>query len=144
MERDFIFFIPYKFTVLPLLRTYLCVDKNHLLNLNIFLSRSTVDHQKSMLNQPKAANMGSIPTCVLLTGVNLPDHGDLFFLLKKNLVENISPHVATVKSTAATNLKTLVLKTIAQLIRKVRFSFNSLFTSILDHIDRIIEKYYDF
>jgi hypothetical protein len=56
---------------------------------------------------------------VLLTGINLPDHGAMFSLLKKMLIKDISPHVATLNYASCPNLKTLVKQTVAQLIRKV-------------------------
>ena len=75
--------------------------------------RSAIEHRKSALME------GSIPTCVLLTGVNLPDHDDFFRLLRNNLVDKISVHVASLKSTECQNPKTLVMRTISQLIKKV-------------------------
>ena len=39
-----------------------------------------------------------LPTCALVTGVNLPDHDDLFKLIKKSMRQNVTEHVAMVKS----------------------------------------------
>ena len=49
-----------------------------------------------------------IPTCSLVTGVNMPDHKDLFKLLSKSLKKSVSEHVACVRSSECTTLKTLV------------------------------------
>ena len=49
-----------------------------------------------------------IPTCSLVTGVNMPDHQDLFKLLSKNLKKSVSEHVACVRSSECTTLKNLV------------------------------------
>ena len=58
-----------------------------------------------------------IPTCALLTGVNLPDHGDLFRLLALELQTRVSPHVASLKSKRdGVNLRSLVTSTVNQLI----------------------------
>ena len=58
-----------------------------------------------------------IPTCALLTGVNLPDHEDLFRLLVTELRSSISPHVAAIKSSAGgTTLRAMVQTTVAQLM----------------------------
>lgn len=58
-----------------------------------------------------------IPTCALLTGVNLPDHEDLFRLLVTELRATVSPHVAAIKSNAGGNtLRAMVQTTVAQLM----------------------------
>ena len=84
-------------------------------------------HQKYLVNRPSAYKDNSIPTCVLLTGINLPDHGAMFSLLKKMLTKDISPHVATLNYASCPNLKTLVKQTVVQLIKKVPLSFTSHF-----------------
>ena len=78
---------------------------------------------KCLVNQPTAYKENSIPTCVLLTGINLPDHGAMFSLLKKMLIKDISPHVATLNYASCPNLKTLVKQTVVQLIKKVQLAF---------------------
>lgn len=78
----------------------------------------TVVAQRSAIDAPTGLGAGSIPTCVLLTGVNLPDHNDMFCLLKKKLLAQVSPHVATIKSSASPNLKMLVLQTVKQLMKQ--------------------------
>ncbi len=60
-----------------------------------------------------------IPTCALVTGVNLPDHDDLFKLIRKELKTKISPHVAMVRSADVNNLKAMVKRLVLGL-HKVR------------------------
>ena len=60
-------------------------------------------------------NKNILPTCALVTGVNLPDHKDLFKILTKGIKKNASNHVARVKSAECGTLKILVKKIILQL-----------------------------
>ena len=55
-----------------------------------------------------------IPTCSLVTGVNLPDHKDLFKLLSKMLKKSVSDHVACIRSSECSTLKTLVKRMTSQ------------------------------
>merc|ERR1712018_781732 len=56
-----------------------------------------------------------LPTCALVTGVNLPDHDDLFKLIKKLMRQKVTEHVAMVKSAECGTLKIPMKKIISQL-----------------------------
>jgi hypothetical protein len=71
-----------------------------------------------------------LPTCALVAGVNLPDHEDLFKLLRQKLRNTVTEHVAMVRSADCNSLKTMMKKVIFQL-HKVRcslFHLSCLFT----------------
>lgn len=59
------------------------------------------------LSAPAASSSSSssssacIPTCALLTGVNLPDHEALFGLLASSLRASVTPHVARLRASGA-------------------------------------------
>ena len=58
-----------------------------------------------------------LPTCALVTGVNLPDHKDLFKLLCKSLKKNITDHIASIRSQDSSTLKSVVKRVLLQLHR---------------------------
>ena len=60
-------------------------------------------------------NKDVLPTCALVTGVNLPDHDDLFKLIRKLMRQKVTEHVAMVKSAECGTLKILMKKIISQL-----------------------------
>ena len=51
----------------------------------------------------------------IFQGVNLPDHEDLFKLIKKTMRQKVTDHVAMVKSSECGTLKILMKKVISQL-----------------------------
>lgn len=55
-----------------------------------------------------------IPTVLLLTGVNLPDHCSLFNRLKSKLSSSVTPHVAMLSSCDCSTLKQTVELIVAQ------------------------------
>ena len=75
-----------------------------------------------------------LPTCALVTGVNLPDHEDLFKLIKKTMRQKVTDHVAMVKSSDCGTLKILMKKVISQLYLtgKKKFFFKSKSESSLE------------
>ena len=52
---------------------------------------------------------------LIFQGVNLPDHEDLFKLIKKTMRQKVTDHVAMVKSSECGTLKILMKKVISQL-----------------------------
>ncbi|XP_012254111.2 origin recognition complex subunit 3 isoform X2 [Athalia rosae] len=58
---------------------------------------------------------GEIPTAILLTGVNLPDHATLFNLLAHEF-KDITQHVAIIQRRDSYNLKNMLEETVYQLI----------------------------
>lgn len=52
---------------------------------------------------------------LIFQGVNLPDHEDLFKLIKKTMRQKVTDHVAMVKSSDCGTLKILMKKVISQL-----------------------------
>ena len=52
---------------------------------------------------------------LIFQGVNLPDHEDLFKLIKKTMRQKVTDHVAMVKSSECGALKILMKKVISQL-----------------------------
>ncbi|XP_015606205.1 origin recognition complex subunit 3 [Cephus cinctus] len=57
----------------------------------------------------------NIPTAILLTGVNLPDHEILFQKLTARF-KTITPHIAIIQSRDSSNLKNVMEETVYQLI----------------------------
>lgn len=62
-----------------------------------------------------------IPTAVLLTGINMPDHGAQFLALSKQIKKTISPHVACLSSQNCQNIKYLMEHMINQFINEEGF-----------------------
>ncbi|XP_012566919.2 origin recognition complex subunit 3 isoform X1 [Hydra vulgaris] len=52
--------------------------------------------------------IAEIPTAVLVTGVNLPDHETIFSHLQTELKEKITPYIACVKAKECCNLKSML------------------------------------
>lgn len=75
--------------------------------------------QKNSGNERQQRREDVLPTCALVTGVNLPDHKDFFKLLGRAIKKSSTKHVATVKSSDCSTIKLLVKKILAQL-QKVR------------------------
>jgi len=74
--------------------------------------------------QSKKTNDSTIvPTCALVTGVNLPDHTALFKLLVKSIKKGVSEHIAIVRSSECGTLKILVKKILLQL-HKINSEFD--------------------
>lgn len=58
-----------------------------------------------------------IPTAVLLTGINMPDHGVQFGTLKHEINDCVTPHVAVLNGEDCQNLKYLVGTLVNQLMK---------------------------
>lgn len=71
--------------------------------------------------QRPAADQDVLPTCALVTGVNLPDHKDFFRLLGRTIKKSTTKHVATVKSSDCTTVKLLVKRILTQLQKQVSY-----------------------
>ncbi|CAG9759784.1 unnamed protein product [Ceutorhynchus assimilis] len=61
--------------------------------------------------------VAEIPTAVLLTGINMPDHEAQFINLKRQIIADITPHVAFLHSQDCINLKYLIENMIKQFIK---------------------------
>ncbi|KAG5885796.1 hypothetical protein JTB14_031513 [Gonioctena quinquepunctata] len=59
-----------------------------------------------------------IPTAVLLTGINMPDHGVQFAALLKQIKQSVTPHVACLYSQDCQNIKYLMENMIDQFINE--------------------------
>lgn len=59
-----------------------------------------------------------IPTAILLTGVNVPDHAKLFQKIVRKL-ESLTPHVATLWSKESNSKKSIVCDTVYQLLNNL-------------------------
>jgi origin recognition complex subunit 3 len=73
-------------------------------------SLQETDHSSSRVNE--------IPTAALITGVNTPDHGVMFTNLLDLLTEQVTPHLAVLKSKDCANTKQIMTKITAQLMGK--------------------------
>ncbi|XP_046418038.1 origin recognition complex subunit 3 isoform X1 [Neodiprion fabricii] len=62
---------------------------------------------------------GEIPTAILLTGVNLPDHGALFQMLARKF-QDITSHIAIIQQRDSYSLKNMMEETVFQLINNSR------------------------
>ncbi|XP_046608711.1 origin recognition complex subunit 3 isoform X2 [Neodiprion virginianus] len=62
---------------------------------------------------------GEIPTAILLTGVNLPDHGALFQMLARKF-QDITSHIAIMQQRDSYSLKNMMEETVFQLINNSR------------------------
>ena len=85
-----------------------------------FLQKDVFDkvlHDVIKFCQNQDVDNEALPTCALVTGVNLPDHKDLFKLLCKKIKKKVSEHVACVRSSDCNTLKTLVKKILLALHR---------------------------
>ncbi len=58
----------------------------------------------------------SVPTCALLTGVNLPDHEDFFEMLCADLRRRASPHVAVLRSGDSKSQRIMMQSAVEQLM----------------------------
>ncbi|XP_078486467.1 origin recognition complex subunit 3 [Ciona intestinalis] len=64
-------------------------------------------------------NQSQIPTAALVTGVNIPDHSELFSALKSKVTANVSPHVVLLHSKQCLTMKSMMKQVSRQLIAKV-------------------------
>ncbi|XP_040580998.1 origin recognition complex subunit 3 [Lepeophtheirus salmonis] len=78
---------------------------------------SVISEVISFLGQPISKNT-VISTGVIVTGVNLPDHGDFFSFLHQEIRLKTTNHVAHVKSSSITTLKALVASIVKQLMNQ--------------------------
>lgn len=72
-----------------------------------------INHIKNCYNN----EVTEIPTAVLLTGINMPDHGVQFGTLKDEIRECITPHVAVLNGEDCQSLKYLVWTLVNQLMK---------------------------
>ncbi|KAF4524752.1 hypothetical protein B566_EDAN013821, partial [Ephemera danica] len=59
-------------------------------------------------NSQSNSTFAEIPTAVILTGINLPDHNVLFSSLSNRLKADVSPHVVTLSSRSCGKVRTMV------------------------------------
>ncbi|CAB4058891.1 ORC3 [Lepeophtheirus salmonis] len=78
---------------------------------------SVISEVISFLGQPISKST-VISTGVIVTGVNLPDHGDFFSFLHQEIRLKTTNHVAHVKSSSITTLKALVASIVKQLMNQ--------------------------
>lgn len=74
---------------------------------------SLVNYLKSSYDE----TVTEIPTAVLLTGINMPDHSVQFNTLIKEIKRSITPHVAFLSGEDCQSLKYLVEIMVNQLIK---------------------------
>ena len=73
------------------------------MNTHLMLPKAVVSYTKSAtLDGRDGSPCTSLPTCALLTGVNLPDHDDLFSMLSDDLRNQVTPHVASLRASGST------------------------------------------
>nr|XP_002121235.3 origin recognition complex subunit 3 [Ciona intestinalis] len=76
----------------------------------------------SFVENAHSVNHGNriqIPTAALVTGVNIPDHSELFSSLKSKVTTNVSPHVVLLHSKQCLTMKSMMKVVSRQLIAKV-------------------------
>ncbi|XP_068249965.1 origin recognition complex subunit 3 [Palaemon carinicauda] len=70
-------------------------------------------HQQT---KPSPDNPNDIPTACILTGVNMPDHTAIFGSIRDMVLENVSPHIAHLKSLECSTIRGAIYKLISQLM----------------------------
>ncbi|KAK9888800.1 hypothetical protein WA026_001023 [Henosepilachna vigintioctopunctata] len=80
--------------------------KLHIINTEKF--SSTLEGLIKFVHTNCDQKTDDIPTVVLLTGVNMPDHKEQFTTLSKEIKENITPHCVTLQGQDCQNLKHLI------------------------------------
>eukprot|EP00048_Salpingoeca_helianthica_P013352 m.199846 g.199846 ORF g.199846 m.199846 type:complete len:916 (+) comp15494_c0_seq1:3287-6034(+) len=66
---------------------------------------------------PQLNDQGEVPAATLLTGVNLPDHEQMFELLAEHLRANLTPHVVSLRARECSSLKAIVKRIVDNLVQ---------------------------
>uniref|UniRef100_H2Z2U2 Origin recognition complex subunit 3 n=1 Tax=Ciona savignyi TaxID=51511 RepID=H2Z2U2_CIOSA len=77
------------------------------------LFSSLVDFVRNAHLKDSTSHRTEIPTAALVTGVNIPDHTEMFNAIKVQITSNISPYVVVLESKHCSNMKTM-MKTFSQ------------------------------
>ncbi|XP_034949827.1 origin recognition complex subunit 3 [Chelonus insularis] len=95
------------------------IIENSAKNIDVNMSKQILSDVKKYVENARDSNQdefsGEIATAILLTGVNLPDHGEFFRKLSAAL-SLITKQIAVIPSRDSGNLKTLMEESIYQLI----------------------------
>ncbi|XP_065339702.1 origin recognition complex subunit 3 [Cloeon dipterum] len=67
-------------------------------NLYTDMFAQLLENVSVFLGRTSSTAINEIPTAVVLTGINLPDHAVIFEAVEKKLIEDISPHVVLLSS----------------------------------------------
>lgn len=91
----------------------------------------------SLINSIKTSykdHVTEIPTAVLLTGINMPDHSALFSTLLTEIKKVVTPHVAILYSSTSVNVKNLIESVVNQFVNKEDNSLEEVIIFLAFHI----------
>lgn len=93
--------------------------KNLFENLFDYIASCYTDFNLNYVNSKrKSARAQEIPTAVLITGVNTPDHAVMFSSLTQMLQNNISPLVASLSSKTCTTIRSTIHQVLNQILKQ--------------------------
>eukprot|EP00730_Choanoeca_flexa_P005826 TRINITY_DN12029_c2_g1_i5.p1 TRINITY_DN12029_c2_g1~~TRINITY_DN12029_c2_g1_i5.p1 ORF type:complete len:752 (+),score=173.61 TRINITY_DN12029_c2_g1_i5:61-2316(+) len=71
---------------------------------------------RSSFTSDQASKVEEIATAVLMTGINIPDHDQVFALLARQLQEQMSPHVVVLRSYECRNISSMMKQLVQRLL----------------------------